>query len=105
MRRCPAGAGTRPILWLAGVVLTGCASAPYAAALRGKTQPSPIAVSEIAQSDVNCMATLGMRDNIDSLLRVADKLYRRNPPEWRKGAADREAALARLRRAIDALTP
>ena len=51
------------------------------------------------------MATLGMRDNIDSLLRVADKLYRRNPPEWRKGAADREAALARLRRAIDAMTP
>ncbi|CAN5420961.1 hypothetical protein BH10PSE16_BH10PSE16_26440 [soil metagenome] len=62
--------------------------------------------TEIAQSDVNRMATLGMRDNLDSLLRIADKLYRRNPAEWRKsGTASREAALAELRQAIDNATP
>ena len=61
--------------------------------------------SGLAQSDVNCMATLGMRDNIDSLMRLADKLYRRNPAEWRKTAVSREAALVKLRAAVDATTP
>lgn len=51
------------------------------------------------------MATLAMRDNIESLLRVADKLYRRNPAEWRKAAAGREGALDRLRNAIDQRLP
>ena len=61
--------------------------------------------SEIAQSDINRMATLGMRDNIDSLLRLADKLYRRNPAEWRKAGASREAVLEKLRATIASQTP
>ena len=61
--------------------------------------------TELAQSDVNRMATLGMRDNLDSLLRLADKLYRRNPAEWRKTAASREAALSKLKDAIEDRTP
>ncbi len=64
-----------------------------------------MASSELAQSDVNRMATLGMRDNIDSLLRLADKLYRRNPAEWRKASPTREAALEKLRAAIDGHSP
>ncbi len=61
--------------------------------------------SELAQSDINRMATLGMRDNIDSLLRLADKLYRRNPAEWRKAGSSREAVLEKLRATIAAQTP
>lgn len=61
--------------------------------------------SELAQSDINRMATLGMRDNIDSLLRLADKLYRRNPAEWRKVGSSREAVLEKLRATIAAQTP
>lgn len=61
--------------------------------------------SEIAQSDINRMATLGMRDNIDSLLRLADKLYRRNPAEWRKAGASREAVLEKLRATIASQAP
>ncbi len=61
--------------------------------------------SELAQSDVNRMATLGMRDNIDSLMRLADKLYRRNPAEWRKAGSSREAVLEKLRATIAAQTP
>lgn len=69
---------------------------------RGETQVAPITPAELAQSDVNRMATLGMRDNLDSLLRIADKLYKRNPAEWRKGgAASREAALAQLQQALN----
>lgn len=61
--------------------------------------------SEFGQSDINRMATLGMRDNIDSLLRLADKLYRRNPAEWRKAGASREAVLEKLRATIASQTP
>jgi hypothetical protein len=39
-------------------------------------------------------------ENLEALLRIADKLYRRNPAEWRKGAASREQALEQLRAAI-----
>ena len=61
---------------------------------------------DLAQSDVNRMATLAMRDNLDSLLRIADKLYRRNPAQWRKtGVISRDAALRQLRSAIEIPAP
>ena len=71
-----------------------------------------MSTAELAQSDVNRMATLGMRDNLASLMLLADKLYRRNPTEWRKSgtantisnSTSREAALARLKSAIDTNT-
>jgi hypothetical protein len=84
--------------------LAGCAST--APIHKGEAQAAPITSAEIAQSDVNRMATLGMRDNIESLLRLADKLYRRNPAEWRKtSTVSRDAALAQLRVAVDTRTP
>ncbi len=60
--------------------------------------------TELAQSDSNRMATLGMRDNLASLMLLADKLYRRNPAEWRKANSSREAALTKLKTAIDTST-
>ena len=55
----------------------------------------------MGQSDMNRVATVAMRENLEALYRLADKLYRRNPAEWRKsGAASREEAVARLRAAI-----
>jgi len=89
---------------LAALALAGCASP--APTTRGETQVAPLHPAELAQSDVNRMASLGMRDNLDSLLRIADKLYRRNPAEWRKaGAASREAALSQLRQAVEGPAP
>jgi len=80
-------------------VLVGCAATP---APKGEVPAAPATAAELGQSDVNRMATLGMRANLDSLLSLADKLYRRNPREWRKGgAASREEALERLRVAVD----
>ncbi|MDB5744731.1 MAG: putative lipoprotein [Polaromonas sp.] len=82
------------------LMLAGCA-AP-APTTRGETQVARMGPAEVGQSDVNRMATLGMRDNLDSLIRIADKLYRRNPAEWRKGgAASRDAALVQLRQSIE----
>lgn len=89
---------------LAALTLAGCGNSVLAT--RGETQVAPLRATELAQSDVNRMATLGMRDNLDSLLRIADKLYRRNPGEWRKtGAVSREAALAQLRLSLESPVP
>lgn len=88
---------------LAGVLvlaLAGCSSPP---STRGEARGEDATVDEIGQSDTNRMATLAMRDNLDSLLRLADKLYRRNPAEWRRGGqATREAATDQLGFAIRA---
>ncbi|WP_311222159.1 MULTISPECIES: hypothetical protein [unclassified Acidovorax] len=80
-RRCLLGQGCA----LAATALAGCGTpAPTA---RGEVQAAAVAPTELAQSDVNRMATLGMRANLDSLYLLMDKLYRRNPAEWRKGQA------------------
>ena len=82
------------------MLVTACGSPAHTT--RGAAPDAPMAPQELAQSDINRMATLAMQGNLDSLLRIADKLYRRNPIEWRKtGLPTREAALARLRSAID----
>lgn len=91
---------------LLALLLGGCSTMGPAPLHRGETQAAPLTGSELAQSDVNRMATLGMRDNLDSLYRLLDKLYRRNPAEWRKtGSSSREAAIERVRSAIDSRTP
>ena len=82
------------------LMLPAC-STPPAPTARGEAQSAPVTTSELAQSDVNRMATLGMRDNLASLMVLADKLYRRNPAEWRKSNPSREAALATLKTAVD----
>lgn len=57
-------------------------------------------MQELLQSDSNRIASLAMRDNLDSLMRLMDKLYQRNPAEWRKTASSREAAMHQVRTAI-----
>lgn len=109
---CSLAPCSRPCQGLAGLacvlalLLAGCASREPAPTPRGSAQGAAMASSELAQSDLNRMATLGMKENLDSLLRLADKLYRRNPAEWRKtGAGSRDTALAQLRGAIEGRTP
>lgn len=97
---------TRPVaiarwrVWgVAGLLaLAGCA-APSDPGLRGE----PMSADQFAQNDIHRMQTLAMRDNLDSLDRLLEKLYRRNPGEWRKaGFTDLKTALeqgrARIRR-------
>lgn len=93
------------LLAVSWLMLVAACTSP-APTTRGEAQGAPMAALELAQSDVNRMATLAMQGNLDSLLRIADKLYRRNPAEWRKtGLPGREAALARLRSAIESRAP
>ena len=72
------------------LALAGCVSSSEPG-LNGETMTA----DQFAQSDINRLQTLAMRDNLDSLERLLEKLYRRNPAEWRKaGFTDMQAALA-----------
>lgn len=63
---------------------------------------SPIKPTEFLQSNADRMATIGMRNNLNSLYRLMDKLYLRNPQEWRKtGLADAAAAKRAVHQAIE----
>ncbi len=63
------------------VLLAGCVSGP----------------SQFAKSDIDRIADLHRREIAASLQRLTEKLYRRNPREWKKGGhASLEIALAQL---------
>ncbi|MDP3639169.1 MAG: hypothetical protein Q8R51_17480, partial [Azonexus sp.] len=54
-------------------------------------------VKYLAKSEVDRMADTNRTEVIDGLMLIAEKLYKRNPKEWKKAGVDsREAALARL---------
>ena len=97
--RAPAAA-----MLLLGPLLAGCMSPP------GPGQGSPkgegMSADQLVQTDFNRTVTLEVRDNLASLYSLLDKLYRRNPREWRKtGAPDHATAVARVRHAIEVRIP
>ncbi|MFT4193506.1 MAG: hypothetical protein QM614_02550 [Ottowia sp.] len=80
-----------------GAALAGCASAP---APHGEVRGDRFGTAELIQSEGNRVTQQAMQANRRSLLLLADKLYRRNPAEWRKSAATREAALMQVEAAL-----
>ena len=70
------------------------------------TQFSETRPQEFFQTSVDRMATLSMADNLDSLYLLMNKLYLRNPGEWRKsGFVDAAAAERNVRQAIEQQKP
>jgi len=89
-------------LFLVVPVLLAACAAPAPPAHDNTVQGAAPSVEEWGQSGFDRVATIAMRENLEALYRLADKLYRRNPSEWRKGGAtSREAALERLRQVIE----
>lgn len=85
------------VMLLLSLGLSACSSVPEKKPVRGES----FTVDEVVQSDGNRVANLIMRDNLDSLQRLLDKLYRRNPVMWqRSGAASRDEAVRRVMTAI-----
>ncbi|MBY4599474.1 hypothetical protein K3217_28535 [bacterium BD-1] len=82
------------------LLMVGCAS--QAPVDRGEVQGHGFDGAELLQSDGNRVTAAAMRANHQSLLLLADKLYRRNPSEWRKTAATRETALEQLHQVMQA---
>ena len=55
-------------------------------------------IKYLAKSEVDRIADTNRAEVVNGLLLIADKLYKRNPKEWKKsGAVSREAAVERLR--------
>jgi hypothetical protein len=89
----------RPLLLLFSLLLllAGCSTAPVKKEVYGDGFSS----GQMLQNDANRAANLAMRDNLESLSLLLDKLYRRNPREWKKtGAATLEL---RRQQVIDAI--
>jgi len=90
------------LLLVAPVLLAACAAPVPPAHDNTVVQGAAPSVEEWGQSGFDRVATIAMRENLEALYRLAEKLYRRNPAEWRKGgAASREAALERLRQVVE----
>ena len=96
------GARVSLVIISAAILLGACSSAP---APRGEVQGMSSGSREMGQSDTNRVATIAMHSNLQSLYLLMDKLYRRNPAEWKKTAASREDAIQRVRSAIEQRAP
>ncbi|RZI65022.1 MAG: hypothetical protein EOP79_12965 [Variovorax sp.] len=76
------------------VGLAGCA------ATRSTERAEDYDGREWMQSSANRIANLALRDNLQSIRRVQQSLYRRNPREWRKNASTADDAIQRTWDAI-----
>ncbi len=84
------------------IALSACSETPTfpaAAPSTGKRSApadAPFRASDLARSDIDLVAETHVRECLASARLLMEKLYRRNPREWRKGgAASMEAAVAR----------
>ncbi len=88
------------LVLILGIGLTGCADSGKTGAAGPHNES--MSFDQLAQTDFDRTVTIAMRDNLDSLNRLLEKLYRRNPSEWRKtGAPDLATALKLGRKAIE----
>lgn len=84
----------RWLVLLLALSLTGCMTK---LGKDGRTDTT-VDVKYLAKSEVDRIADTNRTEVVEGLLLIADKLYKRNPKEWKKaGVASREAALERLK--------
>ena len=83
--------------WLVVLLILSLAGCATKMGKDGRTQTT-VDVKYLAKSDVDRIADTDRAEVVEGLLLIADKLYKRNPKEWKKGGAvSREAAVERLR--------
>ena len=94
--------GSMQIALVVCALLCACAGSPTfppAAPTTGKRSPPAerdFRASDLAKSDIDVVAETHLRESIASARLLMEKLYRRNPREWRKGNyASMDEALAR----------
>lgn len=76
------------------LALSACSAPGTAPAARTK---GGFDLAQLVKTDINRVAETHQQHVFASLRRLADKLYRRNPAEWRKGGATSvEAAVSRI---------
>jgi hypothetical protein len=78
------------------VVLSGCAGQQIQRK-DGSTSEQSYSVANLAKSDVDVIAELNQREVLKGLKLLTEKLYKRNPQEYRKAGLDSiEAAMGRI---------
>ena len=82
--------------WLAILPLLMVAACSTKMGKDGRTETT-VDAKYLAKTEVDRIADTVRSDTADGLLLIADKLYKRNPREWKKSAASREAAVERLK--------
>lgn len=83
-----------PVLLLLALGLTACTTK---LGKDGRTE-TVYDVKYLVKTEIDRVADANRNEVMDGLMLIADKLYKRNPREWKKaGVASREAALERLR--------
>lgn len=82
--------------WLALLLMLVLAGCTTKMGKDGRTE-STVDVKYLAKTEVDRIADTVRSDSVDGLILIADKLYKRNPREWKKSAASREAAVERLK--------
>ena len=89
---------------LLGLGLGGCSgSQSHSSIVSNQSEPD---ADELFQTHADRVATIGMRNNLNTLYLLMDKLYRRNPREWRKaGVTSRRAAEQHIQWAIEQQQP
>lgn len=86
------------ILTLA-LLVAACAGPSSRAPAGGKRPPptvEPLRVQDLAKTDIDNVAETHLEESLAIVQNIGEKLYRRNPREWRKGPhQNAEAAIAR----------
>jgi len=85
--------------WLVTAALMFCLSACATSPPRPGKGPNPpdFKVGSLAKTEIDQIAELHVQEALSHLRLLAEKLYRRNPREWRKGGnASLEQAVARI---------
>lgn len=83
--------------WLVVLLVVSLAGCVTKMGKDGRTQTT-VDAKYLVKSDVDRIADANRAEVVAGLLLIADKLYKRNPKEWKKGGAiSREAAVDRLR--------
>jgi len=84
--------------WLAVLLVLSLAGCATKMGKDGRTETT-VDAKYLVKTEVDRIADTVRTDTVDGLLLIADKLYKRNPKEWKKGGAvSREAAVDRLRK-------
>lgn len=92
---------------LFGVVLAIAVGAMACSTQMGRDGRSETTVNPkyLVKNEIDRIADTTRAEVVGGLLAIADKLYKRNPREWKKSAASREAALERLRQRMQRSWP
>lgn len=91
--------------WLAALLAVPLVACSTSLDRQGRTATT-VDVKYLAKSEVDRIADTNRAEVVDGLLLIADKLYKRNPREWKKaGQPSREAAVHRLRQRMQGRWP